>query len=416
VDPDDVMTSQPVPGVLRAAALASIGAGAVHAAAAWSHADATGATAAFAALAAAQIAWGVVALARSGPGVRLAGLALNGGAVAGWVVARTAAEPPGLADTVAAGLAALAVLGALAAGIRRPAWVARPHPALVGVAGVAALGLAVPGVVGAGGHDHRSDHGHDTAATGSGTAGTGHDTAGTGHDTAGTGHDMAAMPGMDHGHDAPTVAPKPFTGTLPVDLGGVPGVTAAQQQSAEDLVTRTIQRLPQFADYTAAEGRGWHTIGDDLGPGSFEHFINWPLVDDGRTLDPDAPESLVYQVQPDGSKKLAAAMYLLGSTSTFDDVPDVGGRLVQWHIHNNICLGGEVNAWRYTAIVRPEQPCPPGSHRFPPTAPMLHVWITPTQCGPFAALDGIAGGQIEAGETRLCDTAHGTGAAVSPFG
>jgi hypothetical protein len=254
-------------------------------------------------------------------------------------------------------------------------------------------------VVGAGGHDH---HG-----------------AADDHHTAG-GHDMAAMPGMDHGHDAgheaAAVGPKPFTATLPVDLSGVPGVTPAQQHSAEALVTRTIERLPQFADYLTSEVQGWHSIGDDLGPGSFEHFINWPLIDDGRTLDPDHPEALVYQVQPDGTKRLAAAMYLLGSTSTFDDVPDVGGALVQWHIHNNICLGGAVNAWRYTAIVGPDQPCPPGDHRFPPTAPMLHVWIMPTQCGPFAALEGIAGGQIEAGETRLCDTAHGTGAALTPFG
>jgi hypothetical protein len=39
---------------------------------------------------------------------------------------------------------------------------------------------------------------------------------------------------------------------------------------------------------------------------------------------------------------------------------------------------------------------------------MVHVWITPHPCGPFAALEGIGGGQIKAGETRLCDTAHGS--------
>ena len=39
---------------------------------------------------------------------------------------------------------------------------------------------------------------------------------------------------------------------------------------------------------------------------------------------------------------------------------------------------------------------------------MIHVWLTKHPCGPFAALDGVAGGQIKPGETRLCDTAHGS--------
>ena len=42
-------------------------------------------------------------------------------------------------------------------------------------------------------------------------------------------------------------------------------------------------------------------------------------------------------------------------------------------------------------------------------APMIHVWIVPNECGPFAALDGIAGGQVPDGEAILCDHAHGSG-------
>ena len=40
---------------------------------------------------------------------------------------------------------------------------------------------------------------------------------------------------------------------------------------------------------------------------------------------------------------------------------------------------------------------------------MIHVWITPQECGPFAALEGEGGGVIPAGQERLCDHAHGTG-------
>jgi hypothetical protein len=41
---------------------------------------------------------------------------------------------------------------------------------------------------------------------------------------------------------------------------------------------------------------------------------------------------------------------------------------------------------------------------------MIHVWITPHKCGPFAALEGVGAGQIEAGEERLCDHRHGANA------
>ena len=32
---------------------------------------------------------------------------------------------------------------------------------------------------------------------------------------------------------------------------------------------------------------------------------------------------------------------------------------------------------------------------------MIHVWITPNECGPFAALEGVGAGTIAAGEERL---------------
>jgi hypothetical protein len=41
------------------------------------------------------------------------------------------------------------------------------------------------------------------------------------------------------------------------------------------------------------------------------------------------------------------------------------------------------------------------------SVPLIHVWIVPHACGPFAALEGVGAGQIAPGETRLCDHAHG---------
>ena len=38
---------------------------------------------------------------------------------------------------------------------------------------------------------------------------------------------------------------------------------------------------------------------------------------------------------------------------------------------------------------------------------MIHVWIDKGhQCGQFAALEGIGGGQIAPGETVACDHVH----------
>jgi hypothetical protein len=390
-----------VPGALRVAALASLAAGAIHANCVGAHSGETTLAVIFAVTAAAQIGWGALALVRSGRNVSLLGLGVNGAALGGWVLSRTTgigfipgletAENPGFADTVAAVMAGVAILGALLALSRRTLRIAHPHPVLVGVAGVAVLSLAVPGMVSAGGHNH--EHGAD-----------GHGAHGHtgGHD--GGEHDMGAMPDMDHGHDAPVVAPKPYTGKLPVDLGGVPGVTAQQQKQAEDLLTRSIQKLPQFADPAAAEALGWHTIGDSFT--GFEHLVNWSLVNDHDILDPDRPEALVYQTTPGQPRRLVAAMYMLPSSVTLDKVPDIGGKLIQWHIHNNLCLAGKKNAWVVAGVAEPSQPCEPGTFRLQ-KFPMIHVWIAPNECGPFAALDGIGGGQVAAGQTKACDHAHG---------
>ena len=52
--------------------------------------------------------------------------------------------------------------------------------------------------------------------------------------------------------------------------------------------------------------------------------------------------------------------------------------------------------------------CPDGTVNAGGEFPMVHVWIAPHECGPFAALDGIAGGQVPEGEEILCDEAHGS--------
>jgi hypothetical protein len=199
------------------------------------------------------------------------------------------------------------------------------------------------------------------------------------------------------------VPPKPYNPAKIIDLSGVPGVTPEQQTRAEDLVARTVEILPKkWADPATAIAAGFKSVGDRIT--GFEHFVNWSYLNDGRILDPNYPESLVYQVNGD-TETLVAAMYMLAPGATLDTVPDVGGPLMQWHIHDNLCFSNDPVAPRVVGLTDGNGNCAPPSVKLP-SVPMIHVWIVPNQCGPFAALEGVGGGQIKPGEQRLCDQLH----------
>ena len=208
-----------------------------------------------------------------------------------------------------------------------------------------------------------------------------------------------------HGTATTAAVAKPYDPTQPIDLSGTPGVTPEQQAAAENLVAVTLVDLPQWSDYRVAEAAGFHSIGDGLT--GVEHFVQWEWINDDVYLDPDFPESLVFEPQSDGSKKLVSAMYMMPDDTPLTAVPNIGGALMQWHIHDNLCftLG---DAPVVAGLTVSSAGCPEGLQKFPP-APMVHVWITPHKCGPFAALEGIGAGTIAEGEERLCDHAHGSG-------
>ncbi len=211
---------------------------------------------------------------------------------------------------------------------------------------------------------------------------------------------------QDHGeHAQPAGAsePKPYDPALPIDLSGTPGVTPEQQAAAENLIAVTVVRLPQWSDYRDAEAAGFHSIGD-AGTGH-EHFVQWDWINDDVVLDPDHPESLVYEPQANGTKKLVSAMYMLPTSVSLDEVPDIGGALMQWHIHDNLCYT-DSDTPKVAGLTDADGNCRAGLIKHDPAA-MIHVWITKQECGPFAALEGVGAGQIAEGEQRLCDTAHG---------
>jgi hypothetical protein len=356
------------------AAAASIVAGVVHAGAIAAHSETKPAVLTFLAVCVVQLAWGAWALARPNKPAAFVGVVISVVALAGWTLAKTRGisfidgletkEKIQIADGVCATLAGVTlVFAGLALFVRE-----RRLP--ISFISVLVTGMAfamIPATSAA--LDHQHAHGTSTTTVSTEPA--------------------AAVP------------PKPFDPTLPIDLSGVPGVSPQQQARAENLLAATVHRLSQWADPAYDETQGFRSIHD--GGTGVEHYVNRAFMEDDVMLDPDRPESLVFDttVTP---KKLVAAMYMAKPGITLDGVPDIGGPLTQWHIHNTLCFTAE---GKVGGLTQPDGSCKAPLFKGPET-PMIHVWIEPHQCGPFAALEGIGGGQIKEGETVACDHQHGT--------
>ena len=371
------------------AAAGAVGAGLVHAAAAGSHTGDTTVVWLFACAAAAQLGWAAAMVLRPGRGVAFAGVVLNGAAVLAWALSRTVGltgplagvEPVGTQDLLAAALGSVA---ALAAALAVRAWrhPGAPNPArgaLVGVATVAVLALAVPGMAA----EHSHGGGHGTAAHGHGadahTAGAGHGDAGDHGHAAGTGHGHGDGQATDSGGTTAVNA----AATTPILTIDDPRLTSAQRSRAAALLVASRTALARFPDEAAVVAAGYRSIGDGRTVGSFEHFVHAGYMGDGREIDPSAIESIVMQRQADGTKRIASAMYILEPGRTMANVPEIAGSLTTWHDHQNLCWN---DGGRLAGVLR-NGVCVPGG-TFRPTPPMLHVWIDDPACGPFTGVEG----------------------------
>ena len=181
-------------------------------------------------------------------------------------------------------------------------------------------------------------------------------------------------------------------------------MTPEQQARAENLVAITLIRLPQWADPAKAEAAGFKSIGDGCHRRRAPDQLGY--INDDHILDPDYPESLVYNVRS-GHRVLESAMFMLPPGSSLDKVPDIGGALTQWHIHNNLCFTNDPVAPHVAGLTDSGGNCRPPTVKLEPV-PMIHVWITKNQCGPFAALEGVGAGQVLPGQVTSCDHVHGS--------
>ena len=422
---------------MRWAAYASIGAGLIHGAAIGLHADHPTLSRIFLAMAAAQVVWGVVAITLSTWSVVAVGSVLNAAAVGGWVLTRTTgisfingleiAERPQPADTLCAALAALSLIAIVWAYVRREvparshlglnaayvcaavtlvaAWSVTGNPHLHNELPLVDAGLAVDadGIIVApssGSTVQLEGDVSSAASEGEGVATTvANAPSTTGPIKKKTTPTTIAPTTTIHGHvttsdQAKAAAsgwPRAFNPAVPIDFTGIQGFTPEQGQRALTLISNAQRNLPAFASYQTALTSGYVSIGDE-GSG-FEHLIKYSLLNDGRFLDTTAPESLVYKVSG-GSKTLVSAMFSASSGMASNDVTltSYAGGLIQWHTHNNLCWRNVNGVPKVMGVIDANGNCPAGSVLQTNGAPMVHVWITPHACGPFAALEGDGAG------------------------
>lgn len=376
-------------GYLLLGAIASIGAGAVHFLAAGMHTEHATLARMMVVLAAIQCVTGLGVLLSGHKVVAAAVMGVNAFAAGVWAFTRFAdipgiagltAEAPQLADTICAALGVLAVV-AVSVGLIRPQWTLPPLRSGIaaGAVGVLALAAMLTGV----GHVHS-------------------------HEEEGGGHSHLA--GEGHGdHETGDGWPRPYDPAQPIDVSGVPGVTAEQEQRATALIRDTLDGLPAFADVTTIGALGFRSIGDAAT--GHEHYINGAYIRDDAFLDPARPESLVYRVEG-ADRILVSAMYIANGKRIDDpELTDYAGPLMQWHVHDNLCWRAGDNGPQVAGVTDAQGNCPPRSINPGAGDPMVHVWIAPHQCGPFAALEGHGAGKAATDGRRAdtCDHDHGSG-------
>ena len=367
-------TTRPLSTYLATAAAASAGAGLVHAAAAGGHSDEPVLAWMFALCAVAQLGWAALVVFRPYRLLVAAGVLLNAGCIAVWALTRMidvggpfgSVEEVGFQDSLAALLAVVAVVGGTISLVDRHRAVRRLDAPAVAVACLLILVLAVPAMAAT--HTHSAGHSHDDGEVAVAADG--------GHT-----HTDAASEAA-HSHE-PGVEETP---TGPVVSLDDPRLTSAQRTRGTRLLADTRQAMASFPNEDAVVAAGYKSIGDGRRVGGFEHFVNSAYMTDGRELDPHAIESIVLQRQPDGTKTVASAMFILNPGRTLADAPDVAGTLTSWHDHQNLCWDDN----GHIAGILVNGVCRPGG-TFRGTSPMLHVWVEDTPCGPFSGIEGHGG-------------------------
>ncbi len=204
---------------------------------------------------------------------------------------------------------------------------------------------------------------------------------------------VGAFASAGEGHHAPGGTATPGT-VLPV-AHGHQDPTDAERQAADSLYRATVAAIAPYQDLHLAAEAGYQVAGL---AGTDFHASNPAHEADGRTFDPQRPETLVYAESPSGPI-LLGAMFIMPELGM--PGPMVGGSLTTWHAHEHICFS--VIPPAFSGILSPLGSCPLGSIDLPITPEMIHVWTVRGAPDRFGDLDDawrqayIDGGGAEGG-------------------
>lgn len=187
-----------------------------------------------------------------------------------------------------------------------------------------------------------------------------------------------------HPADAPAVAATNESHGHPADPMGEgnahfhsPEVATSPEQlvAAAAFYEATKANAARFEDVREALAAGYIQITQDL-PGIAAHFLHPAYNTDGRLMDPELPESLLYTKRLDGTWRLVGVMY--SSEQVTDEPPAFFGALDAWHRHENLCFTA-------TGVTVTESASACRGGLFVKTTPWnLHVWTAPGATGVFA--------------------------------
>ncbi len=183
-----------------------------------------------------------------------------------------------------------------------------------------------------------------------------------------------AGPSVSSGHTHEHLA-RTQAGVIMRPWRGSAHPTAEEQQAAGKLAASTASAVTKYARIEDALKAGYRwPLGKHSGPDV--HLENEAYKKDGRILDPDRPEMLVYAVGQ-GKAVLLGVVYVMEQAGKPGPAP--GGSITRWHAHN-LCVSLMPPG---VGIVTPYGGCPALSLTGT-IAEMMHVWVVKNPAGPFA--------------------------------
>ncbi len=149
--------------------------------------------------------------------------------------------------------------------------------------------------------------------------------------------------------------------------------TPAQVRAAADIAAETKAATARYTDIRAAIAAGYRPSLQDTG--LRVHMENKANGKDGRYLDPQRPEMLMYAI--DGGKAtLLGAVFQMPRAGMAGPTP--GGSIMQWHVHD-VCLTAIPPSY---SVLDAYGTCPMFSLSLTSGA-MMHVWVIDHPGGPY---------------------------------